>query len=127
MREKYNCNPESPLLSQLLGQEVSSIHSSVEDLTSRCQELLEGVPGKGEELEGRLVGLRRKVQSLEGQVEEKKEEFEDTLWKWQEFQGQINTCMQNLAIVEKSLEFQEKGDHMYDDQRRTYLVRQQLQ
>ena len=110
---------------QHLGVEVSSIQGSVEDLSSRCHELLEGASCQEKEIKGRLLGLRKKARSLRGQVEEQQEEFEDALWRWQELQGHVDTCMQNLAVIEKSLEFQEKGEHFYEEQRRTYLVRKQ--
>ena len=54
---------------------------------------------------------------------EKEEEFEETLWRWQEFQSDVDGCFRNLAMIEKSLDFQSLDDGELEDRRETHQVR----
>lgn len=85
---------------------------------------MNSVPLKGsEELGEQLVTLKAKCEHLEDHVTEKEEEFEETLWKWQEFQSDMDTCFRNLAMIEKSLDFQSIDDGELEDRRETHQVR----
>ena len=107
-----------------ISKEVSDLQGSVEDLSSRCQELISSVPSReSEELGEQLVTLRTKCENLEGHVAEKEEEFEETLWRWQEFQSDIDACFRNLAMIEKSLDFQSLDEGELEDRRETHQVR----
>ena len=56
-------------------------------------------------------------------VTEKEEEFEEKLWKWQEFQNEMDSCFRNLAVIEKSLDFQSSfEDAELEDRAETNLV-----
>lgn len=102
-------------------KEVYDLQGSVEDLSSRCQELMSS--RESEELGEQLVTLMEKCDNLEGHVAEKEEEFEETLWRWQEFQSDVDTCFRNLAMIEKSLDFQSHDDGESEDRRETHQVR----
>ena len=78
---------------------------------------------ESEELGEQLVTLKTKCENLEGHVAEKEEEFEETLWRWQEFQSDIDACFRNLAMIEKSLDFQSLDDGELEDRRDTHQVR----
>ena len=78
---------------------------------------------ESEELGEQLVTLKAKCENLEGHVAEKEEEFEETLWRWQEFQSDIDACFRNLAMIEKSLDFQSLDDGGLEDRRETHQVR----
>ena len=54
---------------------------------------------------------------------EKEEEFEETLWKWQEFQNEMDACFRTLVMIEKSLDFQSVDDGELEDRRETHQVR----
>lgn len=85
---------------------------------------MNSVPLKeSEELGEQLVTLKAKCEHLEDHVAEKEEEFEETLWKWQEFQSDMDTCFRNLAMIEKSLDFQSIDDGELEDRRETNQVR----
>lgn len=85
---------------------------------------MNSVPLKeSEELGEQLVTLKAKCEHLEDHVAEKEEEFEETLWKWQEFQSDMDTCFRNLAMIEKSLDFQSIDDGELEDRRETHQVR----
>ena len=60
---------------------------------------------------------------VSGHVAEKEEEFEETLWRWQEFQSEMDACFRNLIMIEKSLDFQTVDDGELEDRRETHLVR----
>ncbi|KAL9958264.1 hypothetical protein ACROYT_G035259 [Oculina patagonica] len=106
-----------------ISKEVSDLQGSVEDLSSRCQELLSSVPSReSEELGEQLVTLKVKCENLEGHVAEKEEEFEETLWRWQEFQSDVDACFRNLAMIEKSLDFQSLDDGELEDRRETHQM-----
>ena len=78
---------------------------------------------ESEELGEQLVTLKAKCENLEGHVAEKEEEFEETLWRWQEFQSDIDACFRNLAMIEKSLDFQSLDEGELEDRRETHQVR----
>ena len=61
-----------------------------------------------------------------GHVAEKEEEFEETLWKWQEFQSEVDACFRNLAMIEKSLDFQSVDDGELEDRKETHQVSFQM-
>ena len=61
--------------------------------------------------------------TFSGHVAEKEEEFEENLWKWQEFQSEMDGCFRNLVMIEKSLDFQSVDDGDLEDRRETHLVR----
>ena len=106
---------------QVIGREVQTCLGSVEDLSVKCQELADADEVKV--LEGRLEGLRETCENLEGVVAEKQEAFEDLLCTWQAFQGEIDSCFRNLAMIEKSLEFQVLDEATYEEQLQTHQVR----
>lgn len=84
---------------------------------------MNSVPLKeSEELGEQLATLKAKCENLEDHVAEKEEEFEETLWKWQEFQNDMDTCFRNLAMIEKSLDFQSIDDGELEDRRETHQV-----
>ena len=78
---------------------------------------------ESEELGEQLVTLKAKCENLEGHVAEKEEEFEETLWRWQEFQSDMDACFRNLSMIEKSLDFQSLDDGELEDRRETHQVR----
>ena len=78
---------------------------------------------ESDELGEQLVTLMAKCENLEGHVAEKEEEFEETLWRWQDFQSDIDACFRNLAMIEKSLDFQSLDDGELEDRRETHQVR----
>lgn len=85
---------------------------------------MNSVPSReSEELGEQLVTLKEKCENLEGHVAEKEEEFEETLWRWQEFQSDVDACFRNLAMIEKSLDFQSLDDGELEDRRETHQVR----
>ena len=85
---------------------------------------MNSVPSReSEELEEQIDTLKTKCENLEDHVAEKEEEFEETLWKWQEFQSDVDTCFRNLAMIEKSLDFQSLDDGELEDRRETHQVR----
>lgn len=57
-----------------------------------------------------------------GHVAEKEEEYEEKLWKWQEFQSEMDACFRNLAMIEKSLDFPSFDDAELEDRKETYQV-----
>ena len=62
------------------------------------------------------------VITIPGHVAEKEEEFEERLWKWQEFQSEMDACFRTLAMIEKSLDFQSVDDGEIEDCRETHQV-----
>ena len=103
---------------------MSSLQGSVEDLSSRCQELMNCTPTReSEKLEEQLDTLKTICDDLEGQVMEKQEEFEETLWRWQEFQSDIDASFRNLAMIERSLDFQSVNDDELEEHQETLQVR----
>jgi hypothetical protein len=54
-------------------------------------------------------------------VAEKQEEFEDTLWKWQEYQSEIESCFQNLIMMDKSLDLYVNHGHI-DELQSSHMV-----
>ena len=65
----------------------------------------------------------RRYKLFTDHVTEKEEEFEEKLWKWQEFQNEMDSCFRNLAVIEKSLDFQSSFDDAeLEDRAETHLV-----
>ena len=68
------------------------------------------------------MDLKAKCENLEDVVVEKQEAFEDMLCTWQTFQGEIDSCFRNLAMMEKSLDFQMLNESIYEEHRQTHQV-----
>lgn len=66
--------------------------------------------------------MLQRCDNLEGEVAEKQEEFEDTLWKWQEYQAEIESCFENLVMMDKSIDLYVSQGHI-DELQSSHMVK----